>query len=65
MKLAEALLVRANLRRDIHDLTQRIESNAKVQEGDQLLESSETLLEQYEEVMDKMLDIIVKINRCF
>lgn len=63
MKLAEALLARANLKRDVDELEKLIKGNAKVQEGDTPLENADELLKQYNEKMDEMLDIIVRINK--
>ena len=63
MKLAEALIERANLNREIARIEARMSENAKVQEGDEPAESIEDLLPQYENLMDSLERLIIKINR--
>lgn len=62
MKLAEALIERAELKRKNFQLTDRINSNIKVQEGEVPAESPEELIAEYEHNMERMLELIKKIN---
>lgn len=63
MKLAEALIERAQLRQKNEDLIGRIQSNTVVQEGDDPAESPQALMTEYEENMTRMQQLIVQINR--
>ena len=63
MKLAEALIERAQLRQKNEELIDRIQSNAVVQEGDEPAESPQALMAEYEENMARMQQLIVQINR--
>lgn len=63
MKLAEALIERADLQKKIAQLEVRMQQNVKVQEGDTPAESVEELLPQYESLMDRFELLIVSINR--
>lgn len=63
MKLAEALHIRADLQMTIHQLEQRLESNAKVQEGDTPAENPEDLLKQLNTACDQLEQIKKKILR--
>ena len=47
MKLAEALIERADLQRKIAQIEARMRQNVKVQEGDKPTESVDELLPQY------------------
>ncbi len=63
MKLAEALIERADLQKKIAQLEDRMRQNVKVQEGDKPAEAIEKLLSQYEGFMEALEGIIVRINR--
>lgn len=63
MKLAEALIERADLQRKIARLSDRMENNAKVQEGDEPAEAVEKLIPQFECLMDDLERLIIRINK--
>jgi hypothetical protein len=63
MKLAEALIARADLKIKIAQLRSRMEQNAKVQEGEQPAESVEELLSLYDGLMAEQEVLIKRINR--
>ena len=63
MKLAEALIERADLQKKIAQLEDRMRQNVKVQEGDKPAEAIEKLLPQYEGFMEALEGIIIRINR--
>lgn len=62
MKLAEALLKRAQLKEDSDGLRDRILNNALVQEGDEPAEDPAKLLPVYAATMQQLDDLIRKIN---
>ncbi len=63
MKLAEALIERADLQREIAQLESRMRQNAKVQEGDEPAEDVSKLLPQYERKMADLEGLIIRINK--
>jgi len=63
MKLAEALILRADYKKRAAQLRQRIVSNAKVQEGEAPAENPQLLLEEFERVAEGTLDLIKRINK--
>ena len=63
MKLAEALIARADLQRKIAQLRSRMEQNAKVQEGEQPAETVDELLVHYDDMMSELEILIKRINR--
>ena len=63
MKLAEALLKRAQLRENRQRLEKRINDNAMVQEGDEPAEDPKALLPLLDASMQEMQNLIVQINR--
>lgn len=63
MKLAEALILRADKKRRIDQLKQRIMRNAKVQEGEHPAENPDDLLKELESIADDLAILIQKINR--
>ena len=63
MKLAEALILRADYKKRAAQLRQRIAANAKVQEGEAPAEDPQTLLKEFEQVADGTLDLIKRINK--
>ena len=62
MKLAEALMLRADYQRRIGHLKQRLLRNAKVQEGDEPGEIPAVLLEEIERVCRDLAQLIQRIN---
>lgn len=62
MKLAEALIERANLKRRMDALKERMTSSARVAEGDIPAEDAMALLAEYDRVAASMLDYIRRIN---
>ena len=63
MKLAEALHLRADLQKRISQLAERLNNNAKVQEGDSPAEDPAFLLSQLEESTDALAALIAAINK--
>lgn len=62
-KLAEALILRADLQKRLAQLEQRVLRNAKVQEGDQPAEDPAALLAEVEHVSAELTQLIQHINR--
>jgi N-methylhydantoinase B/oxoprolinase/acetone carboxylase alpha subunit len=62
MKLAEALILRADSQRRLEQLKQRILRNAKVQEGEKPAENPDSLLEEVERICSELTRIIQRIN---
>ena len=63
MKVAEALVLRADCQRRLEELKQRLIRNAKVQEGERPAEDPRELLKQFEKVADQLTSLIQRINR--
>lgn len=63
MKLAEALILRADYQKRIEQLKQRLVRNAKVQEGDDPAENPTELLAEYERVSQQLVTSIQQINK--
>ena len=63
MKLAEALILRADTQKRIAQLKERLLLNAKVQAGDQPAEKPEFLLAELEEATCQLIALICTINR--
>lgn len=63
MKLAEALILRADTQKRIAQLKERLLLNAKVQAGDQPAEKPESLLAELEEATCQLIALICTINR--
>jgi hypothetical protein len=63
MKLAEALIQRADYQRRIEQLKNRIVNNAKVQEGNEPAEDPNALLAEMERVAAELVVLIQRINR--
>ncbi|MCL2527782.1 MAG: DIP1984 family protein [Defluviitaleaceae bacterium] len=62
MKLAEALIERAELQKENVQLLNRISGNTMVQEGDSPAEDPVELIAKYEENMARFLELVQKIN---
>ncbi|QTH41915.1 DIP1984 family protein [Cohnella sp. LGH] len=63
MKLAEALVLRADTQKKIAQLRQRLERVVKVQEGELPAEDPSSLLRELEQTLDEQTEWIRKINR--
>lgn len=63
MKLAEALILRADRNKRIELLRERLVRVAKVQEGDDPAENPADLLEEVERTTDELTRLIRRINR--
>src|SRR5215210_5066677 len=63
MKLAEALILRADCKKHLEQLKARAVRNAKVQEGDRPAEEPEALLAEVERVARELADLVKRINR--
>ncbi len=63
MKLAEALILRADYNKRTAQLRQRISANAKVQEGEEPAENPQVLLKEFEQIADSTFDLIKRINK--
>jgi hypothetical protein len=62
MKLAEALIERADVQKRMKDVKQRLATNARVQEGDQPQEDPNALSAEYERLAERLLYLIQAIN---
>src|SRR5215813_10556701 len=63
MKLAEALIQRADAQKRIEQLKARIVRNARVQEGEEPAEDPVSLLQELEALAANLADLIKRINR--
>lgn len=63
MKLAEALILRADSQKKIHQIQQRLIRSAKIQEGEEPPEQPQILLEELNNLINQLTDLIQKINR--
>ncbi|OOF66483.1 DIP1984 family protein [Rodentibacter caecimuris] len=62
MKLAEALMQRADAQRKLAQLTQRLQQNAKYQEGEAPAEQPQALLNEYRQTADELEKLVIAIN---
>lgn len=62
MKLAEALAERADIRRRMDQLASRMETNAKVQEGEKPAEDPMALLSEFRCLADRLEELVTQIN---
>lgn len=62
MKLAEALINRADLQKRVEQLRSRITANARYQEGEEPGEDASLLLSEVERALDALEQLIVAIN---
>ena len=62
MKLAEALIERAEIQKENAKLLSRIKDNVLVQDGDAPAENSEDLIGEYNKNMERLLILTQKIN---
>ncbi len=63
MKLAEALILRADRKKRLEQLKQRLLRNAKIQQGDKPAEDPEELIKEVEAISKDLLRLIQQINR--
>ena len=63
MKIAEALNLRADAQRKLSELTNRLQKNAQVQEGEKPAENPNHLLAEYESVLNELNILVKRINR--
>jgi len=63
MKLAEALILRADCKKRLEQLKARVIRNARVQEGDAPAEEPKDLLAEVERVARELADLVKRINR--
>jgi len=63
MKLAEALIERADLKKQVEQIIKRMKDDARVQEGDSPIEDISDLLSVYESMSEKLEGLIVRINK--
>lgn len=63
MKLAEALILRADYQKNMAQLKDRMLLNAVIQEGEKPAENPEELLAEFEETSNNLENLIVKINK--
>ena len=63
MKLAEALILRADCQKRVEQLKQRLIRSAKVQEGDEPAENPQELIVELERVSDELVGLIKRINK--
>ncbi|MNM96392.1 hypothetical protein D3C81_1088680 [compost metagenome] len=63
MKLAEALVLRADCQRKIAQLRQRLERVVKVQEGEEPAEDPNLLIQELEHTVSELTKLVVRINK--
>ena len=63
LKLAEALLLRADLKKKLASLRERLVLNARVQDGDKPHEDPEELLREAAAVLSEQEQLIIRIDR--
>lgn len=63
MRLAQALILRADYQKRVEQLKQRLLNNAKVQEGDTPSEDPQTLLSELSRLADDLVSLIQRINQ--
>ncbi len=63
MKLAEALILRADLQKRVQQLRERLQLNALVQEGEQPSENPQELLSELDRLLTQLGALIIRINR--
>lgn len=62
MKLAEALILRADLQKRTAQLSSRLRDSAKVQEGDEPAEKAEVLFAELNDLLAQQEELIYRIN---
>ena len=62
MKLAEALILRADCQKRLQKLKERLIRSSKVQEGEEPPEQPQALLEELNNLINQLSDLVQKIN---
>lgn len=63
MKLAEALILRADAQKRISELKERLLNNIKVQEGEEVPENPQQLMAELETLSAQLMRLIQQINK--
>ncbi|MCG7345959.1 DIP1984 family protein [Sporosarcina sp. ACRSL] len=63
MKLAEALIARADYQKRVEQLKRRISLNLKIQEGEKPAEDPNTMLAELDGIMKELTTLIQRINK--
>ena len=63
LKIAEALILRADIQKRIAQLKTRLNNNAKVQEHEEPAENPQLLLTELDSLISQLNDLIIKINK--
>ena len=63
LKIAEALILRADIQKRIAQLKTRLNNNAKVQEHEEPTENPQLLLTELDSLISQLNDLIIKINK--
>ncbi|HYL45177.1 MAG TPA: DIP1984 family protein [Ktedonobacteraceae bacterium] len=63
MKLAEALVLRADVQKRIAQMRERLRQSALIQEGEQPPEEPQTLLAELDQLLNQLRELIARINR--
>ncbi|WP_017717781.1 DIP1984 family protein [Kamptonema formosum] len=63
MKLAEALILRADCQKKIEQLKQRLTASVKIQEGEQPPENPQELFAELDQTLNELAGLITKINK--
>ena len=63
MKLAEALILRADLQKRISELKDRLLRSAKIQEGEEPYENPDILLKELDSLITNLTDIVQRVNK--
>lgn len=63
MKLAEALILRADCQKKVEQLKQRLTASVKIQEGEQPPENPQELLAELDQTLNDLAGIIKRINK--
>lgn len=63
MKLAEALILRADAQKRIEQIKHRLINNAKVQEGEEPSENPQELLNELDRLLNELTNLVKNINK--
>jgi hypothetical protein len=63
MKLAEALMLRADAQKRVEQIKQRLTRSARVQEGEKPPENPAALIEELDRTLAQLVDLVKRINR--
>jgi hypothetical protein len=62
MRLAEALVLRADVRKRVEQLRERIKLSALVQDGEEPPENPQELLDEISQLLNQLTDLVQRIN---